>query len=649
MITITHIFGDILSNIAGSKGERVLLTGDEAIARGILESGIKFITGYPGTPASEIVDELASIARQYGLYVEWSVNEKVGFEVAYASSLAGVGSAFVCKHLGLNWIMDPWIVASETGVNAPLLIVTGDDVHPYASQNAQDTRFLARVAKSPMVEPSTIQEAKDIVKLAADVSRRLELPVVVRATLRICHSRGVVELGDVPGGTFKGFFKPDKERYVMIASKVRRRLPLLNRKFYYDAVKIAEEFPLNKVIYSDNAELGVIAVGLSFAYAWEAVEMLGLRDKVSFLKLAWHLPPPRELISKFLSDHSRVLVLEEVDPFLENEVKSIAYDVGARVRIFGKYSGHIPFEGELNTGIVARAIARITGCYREVEMSALSNGGAPVNNLSDLVIRRIPYLCPGCPHRASYYSIKQAVKSLGLKAIVTGDRGCYNQGVHPPLEAIDTCICMGASIAMAHGFSKSRVDDVVIAVIGDSTFFHAGLPALVNAVYNGSKILVAVFDNRWTAMTGLQPNPSTGVNAMREPARRFYPEELAKAIGVDYVRTVDPYDVKASVDEVVKAIEYIRSEGKPAVLVFRRPCIIQEAREWRRKGVKPTPYIVNWDRCTGCRYCIVSLGCPALEFNEERRKVSINEDKCVGCGVCAQVCPADAIAPKRGE
>ena len=621
------------------KGERVLLSGNEAVARGAIEAGIKFITGYPGTPASDIVDVLARVAKDLNLYVEWSVNEKVAFEAAFAAALAKVKSMFVCKHLGLNWIMDPWIVASETGVNAPFIIVTGDDVHPYASQTAQDTRYFAITAKSPMLEPATIQEAKDIISYASKVSSELYLPVVVRVTLRICHSKGVTILNDIKLDNTKPEFPRNPDRYVMIASYVRRRLPELKRKYYIKAQQLAEQSSYNKVLIKDDAKLGIIASGITFTYAKEALEILRLENRISILKLAWHSPLPKRLIADFLAQHDEILVLEEIDPVIEEQVKAIAFEHDLKPRVYGRLTGHIPMEGEIRTETVINALSAILKLNRRLQYD-------DPEELKKVVVRRIPYLCPGCPHRASYYVLKYVLNKLGKKYVITGDRGCYNQGVHPPLRAIDTCICMGASIAMAHGFSKALEDYITVAVIGDSTFFHAGLPALVNATYNNSKPLIVVLDNQWTAMTGLQPNPATGLTATLEPTLKFYPEAASEALGVDYVKVVDPYNISEAIKIVHEAIKYIEEKGKPAVIVFRHPCRITELRELKKKGFKPNTYVVDESLCKGCKYCITVFGCPAIEFNSLTKKASINPIKCNGCGVCSQICPFGAIKTK---
>lgn len=625
--------------ILGGKGERVLLSGNEAIARGALEAGIKFVSGYPGTPVSEVVDVLARVAKDVGIYVEWSVNEKVAFEAAYAASLSNVKSMFVCKHLGLNWIMDPWLVATETGVNAPLIIVTGDDTHPYASQTAQDTRYFALATKSPMIEPATIQEAKDIVSYATTISEELKLPVVLRVTLRICHSKGVTVLGEIKLDSIKPEFTRNPHRYVMIASYVRKRLPELKRKYYSDALKLSEKSPLNKAIVVDGAKLGIITLGVSFTYAREALDILGLKERVSLLKLTWHNPLPRSVIVDFLTLHDKVLILEEVDPIVENEIKALAYEYNLKTRIYGKLTGHIPLCGELTTDTVVNAVSKILKLNTSLNV-------VECKELERIIVKRIPYLCPGCPHRASYYVIKYVLNRLGKKYVITGDRGCYNQGVHPPLRAIDTCICMGASIAMAHGFSKVLNDYIIVAVIGDSTFFHAGLPALVNVVYNNSKPLIVVLDNNWTAMTGLQPNPATGLTATLDPTVKFYPEVVSESLGIDYVKVVDPYNIDKAINVVYEAVRYIEEKCKPAVIVFRHPCRIVELREFRKRGIKPQVYVVDGNKCRGCKYCIMMFGCPAIELNTSTGKAVINPLKCNGCGVCTQICPYKAIKPK---
>ncbi|MEM2850288.1 MAG: indolepyruvate ferredoxin oxidoreductase subunit alpha [Candidatus Bathyarchaeia archaeon] len=617
-------------------GQRVLMMGNVAIARGALEAGVQVATSYPGTPSSEIIGSLCQVARQAGIYVEWSTNEMVAFEVAFAASLAGVRSIVACKHLGMNWIADPFLVSAYTGVNGGLIIVVADDPHPYSSQNAEDTRYYAKLAKVPCLEPSDVQEAKDVMALAFELSETLQLPVMVRITPRIAHTRGIVVLGSISRLRRKANFEKDSTRYVMISSNARNRHAWLNKQ-YARAAELAETFQLNRLKLAPGATVGVIGCGLSYGYVREALHLLGAENQVSILKLATVNPLPTQLVCKLLSSVTTVLIVEEIDPVIETDIRSLAQGLGLNLEIRGRLTNDLPRELELTPDIVTAALARIFGA--SYDSNAASN--YVISEINNLVTRRTPFLCAGCPHRASYYAIKQALKKVNRGGIVTGDRGCYNQGIHPPLKAIDTCICMGASIAMACGFSKVGIEEPIVAVIGDSTFFHAGIPALINAVYNHAKVTVVILDNGWTAMTGHQPNPATGITAMGDPTKMLKPEELAMACGVDHVKVVDPYNVKATIDSIVEAINH----PEPSVVVCRHICTLQELRTMKLMGIKPAPYSVNLDECTSCKLCLFQLGCPAMAA--ENGKVKIDTYTCVGCGVCAQVCPVEAI--RRGS
>jgi len=611
--------------------QRVLMMGNVAIARGAMEAGVQVATSYPGTPSSEIIGSLCQVARQAGVYVEWSTNEMVAFEVAFAASLAGVRSMMACKHLGVNWIADPFLVSAYTGVNGGLVIVVADDPHPYSSQNAEDTRYYAKLAKVPCLEPSDIQEAKDVMILAFELSETLQLPVMVRITPRIAHTRGVVVLGPISRLRRKAKFEKDSTRYVMIASNTRNRHPWLNKQ-YARAAELAETFQLNRLGLVPSATVGVIGCGLSYGYVREALHLLGAEDRVSILKLVTVNPLPTQLVCKLLSSVNTVLIVEEIEPVVETDIRSLAQGLGLNIEIKGRLTNDLPREFELTPDIVTMALAKI--------LNTPLNNATPnevISEINDLVIRRTPFLCAGCPHRASYYAIKQALKKVNRGGIVTGDRGCYNQGIHPPLKAIDTCICMGASIAMACGFNQAGIEEPIVAVIGDSTFFHAGIPALINAVYNYAKVTVVILDNGWTAMTGHQPNPTTGITAMGEPTKIIKPEDFVKACGINHVKVVDPYNVKAAIDAIAEAINH----PEPSVVVCRHLCAIQELRAMKLRGIKSTPYTVNISKCNGCKLCLSQLGCPATAL--ENGKVKIDTYTCVGCGVCAQVCPVEAI------
>lgn len=606
-----------------------LLTGNEAIAHGALEAGVGVVTGYPGTPASEIVEALAARAEKAGIHAEWSTNEMVAFEVASAAAMSGVRSLCAMKHLGVNWIADPLTVVAYTGVEGGLVIVTADDPAQFSSQNATDTRYFAMLSKVPCIEPADGQDAKDLLVEAFRISEELKLPVFFRVTPRICHSTFDVTLGDEEKPAARnGKFTKDAKKYVMIASNAAARHPLLNEKLE-KASLLFEKSPFNS-IEEGSGTTGIIASGVSYLYVREALELLGMSGKVKVLKLATTYPVASGLVGKFIDGLDKVLVVEELEPIIENAAKAIAHDRESQAKIRGK--SLLPRTGEFNVDVVGGAVAKFLSVEFKKESPKF------LEQAKKIVSKRIPALCPGCPHRATYRSIKNVLSRLG-GGIVTGDRGCYNQGAHPPLSAIDTCVCMGASISMASGFFHAGVKEPVIAVIGDGTFFHAGIPSLINAVHNKSQIVTVVMDNEWTSMTGHQPNPGTGMNALGLEAKKISVEEMAKACGVRHVETVDAYDLEC----VERALERALKTKEPAVVISRRPCIVQYYRHMREVGVRPKKMKVVPEKCSpdcGIK-CLKALGCPAIGLDPKgRAKI---DSHCNGCGVCAQVCPKEAI------
>ena len=593
----------------------VLLTGNEAVACGATDAGVEMATGYPGTPASEIIDYLATHVKD--MYVEWSTNEKVAFEFAAGASYAGVRSMCVMKHLGVNVISDALTVVAYTGVDGGLLLVVTDDPQPFSSQSAIDTRYYAKLAKIPCIEPIDGQETYEMVGAGLDLSERLSLPVMLRATPRISHARFDVHTSAREKQPQKGReFKYDPKRYVMIAPHTAVNHVILNKKME-KATEEAERFPYNAIEWADDS-LGIIASGISYNYAKEAAHHLNIHP--SILKLGMTHPLPPELIRSLAQRCDRLLVCEELEPIVEEGVRSL---LGPQ-KVYGTLTGHIPREGELNPDVVIKALSTLEG----IPLKPHSYPKVPA---------RTPSLCAGCPHRPAYYAIK---KALGGKGVVVGDRGCYNQGVYPPLSAIDVCVCMGSSIPIACGLYQSGIKPVV-AVIGDSTFFHAGMPGLLNAAYNNVPITVVILDNSRTSMTGHQPNPGTGVTAMGHETVVAIPEDIVRSFWADYIRTVDPMDVGETTKTMREALEF----PGLSVVICRHPCAIVEGRYRHRVGVPTAPFMVNSEKCTGCRSC-VALGCPGIEFIDGTAKIN---GRCVGCSVCAQVCPAGAIERRGGS
>jgi indolepyruvate ferredoxin oxidoreductase alpha subunit len=607
--------------------KRALLLGNEAIARGVLEAGVGVVTTYPGTPASEIGDSVSAVATEAGLYMEYSTNEIVAVEVAAGAANSGVRALTAMKHVGLNVAADAVMTLAYVGVKGGYVIVTADDPECYSSQNEQDNRFYALLSNLPCLEPSSPQEAKDMTISAVEISEKLELPVLLRPTTRVSHTRGPVAYGKLIKPNLKGEFVKDVKRMVMVPAHARPMHVRLLEKVK-KAKEISETSLYNQVVRKGNGELGIISSSSAYNYAVEAAELLGLEP--SILKLGMTHPLPEKMISEFLKNNEKIIVVEELEPYLEMQVKSIAKDYAPNVKIYGKMGRlYFPREFEFSTRKVMVGLAEITGKKPPVDFEKIDEEYAKI--VKDLPSRP-PILCAGCSHRASFHVIK---KVTGEKAIYPTDIGCYALGIAPPLRVGDILICMGASISTAQGISKVTSNEV-IAIIGDSTFFHAAIPGLINAVYNNHKVTLIVLDNLTTAMTGSQPHPGTGMTGMRSPSERILIEKVAEGCGVKYVKVIDPFKVKEATAILKEALQ----QPGPSVIVFRSPCALMVAREKRRKGVEIVPYKIT-DKCTNCMACIKLLGCPALIIKDE--KVTIDYTLCTGCGLCVSVCPYDAI------
>jgi indolepyruvate ferredoxin oxidoreductase alpha subunit len=609
-------------------GKRVLLLGNEAIARGILEAGIGIVTTYPGTPASEIGDSISEIAEDAGIYMEYSTNEIVATEVAGGAANCGVRALTAMKHVGLNVASDFVMTLAYAGVRGGLVIVTADDPECYSSQNEQDNRFYALLSNLPCLEPSNSQEAKDMTISAIEISEKLELPVLLRTTTRVSHTRGPVVYGRVTKPNLKGEFIKDVKRLVMVPANSRPKHPVLLRSLE-KAKEISETSPYNIVVHEGkNKEFGVISSSSAYNYTVEATELLGLN--ASILKLGMTHPLPEKMIAKFLKKHEKIIIVEELEPYLEMQLKAIAKDHAPSVEIYGKMSKqYFPREGELSTRAVATGLAKITSRKLPIDFGKIDENYAEV---ARSLPPRPPILCAGCPHRASLYVIKRVA---GEKAVYSTDIGCYALGCAPPLRAGDIMTCMGASIGTAEGISKV-ISQNTFAIIGDSTFFHAGIPGLINAVYNNHKVVVAVLDNLATAMTGHQPHPGTGMTGMHTPSEKILIEDVAEGCGVKYVKVVNPFKIK----EAEAVLKEALARSGPSVIVFRSPCALMVVRERRRKGAEIVVCKIT-DKCTNCLACVKLLGCPALIV--EDGKVEINEALCVACGLCASVCPCNAV------
>ncbi|WP_297550441.1 indolepyruvate ferredoxin oxidoreductase subunit alpha [Thermococcus sp.] len=632
-------------------GERVLLLGNQAIARGALEGNIAVFAAYPGTPSSELTDTMAMVAKKAGVYMEYSTNEKVAFETALSAAWSGLRAMTAMKHVGLNVAMDSFMTATYMGVNGGLIVMVADDPSMWSSQNEQDTRAIAKSAGIPVLEPSSVQEAKDMVKYAFEVSEKYGQMIILRTTTRSSHMRGDVVLGELPEEIKQakrkfGNFEKNPERYVDIPAFQRKKHPWLLETLE----KFREEFnesPFNWIEGDENAKVGIIAPGLSYAYVKEALAWLGV-DNVKILKLGTPFPVPYGLLEKFLDGLEKVLIVEELEPVVEEQVKTWAYDKGLRIPIHGK--DLVPRVYEMTTRRAVIAIAKFLGMETPIDFEEIDR---KYEKVSKMVPPRPPSLCPACPHRNTFYAIRRAATP---KAIFPSDIGCYTLGVLPPLKTVDTTIAMGGSIGMAHGLDVAlngvpgeeerktgKEKKIIVATIGDSTFFHTGLPALANAIYNRSNVVIVVLDNLVTAMTGDQPNPGTG-DTPHGPGKRILIEKVAKAMGADFVKVVDPYDIKAT----ERAIKEALAVDGVSVVVARQPCALYRIGQMRRKGEKWPIYHVIEDKCTGCKICINAYGCPAIYWDAEKKKAKIDPTMCWGCGGCAQVCPFDAFEPLEG-
>ena len=571
-----------------------LMLGNEAVARGILEAGCSVVSSYPGTPSTEITEYAAKYDE---IYCEWAPNEKVACEVAFGASLAGVRSACCMKHVGLNVAADPLFTLSYTGVNGGLVVFVADDPGMHSSQNEQDSRHYAIASKVPMLEPSDSVEAKEFTKAAFELSERFDTPVIVRMCTRIAHSQCAVELCE-PKSAVKRDYVKDPKKYIMAPANAIAKHPVVEARTAALA-EYAESCELNKVELCESSELGIITSGTSYQYVKEV-----FGDSVSVLKLGLVNPLPAKLITDFAAKHKRVVVIEELDPVIEGFCKALGLEIEGK-NLF-------PICGEFSQSMVAKAFGI------EDKVFTVSDDAIPV---------RPPVMCAGCPHRGLFYTLSKK------KITVLGDIGCYTLGMAPPLTAIDSVLCMGASVSGVHGFNKANGGESAgktVAVIGDSTFMHSGMTGLANIAYNGTNSTVIIVDNSITGMTGHQQNPTTGYNIKGDPATKIDLEALCHALGINRVRVVDPYDLKATEKVIMEELAI----DEPSVIISRRPCALL-------KSVKAKPALkVDADKCKACKACS-KIGCPAI--TKKDGKAFIDSTLCVGCGVCTQLCAFDAI------
>ncbi len=618
-------------------GAKLFLLGNEAIARGAIEAGVQVVAAYPGTPSSEITENLAKVAKELGIYVEWSTNEKVAFEIALAAAICGVRALCPMKHVGVNVAHDPLMIANQIEMSGGFVLLVADDPWAWSSQNEQDSRFIAAQSYIPVLEPSSVQEAKDMMADAFNLSEKFRQIFMVRSVTRISHGRSDVVLGTKTQEHRKGVFQKNRTRLIYTPAEARRNKPLMIERFNR-IKKETDSLPYNQLTLKENARFGVIACGISYAYTREALKWLDLEDKVSLLKIGTPYPLPEELVKQLLKSVKEVLVVEELEPFVETLVKALANEAGIMVKIKGK--NILPVVGELSTRKVTEALAEFTKTKLMVdfkEQDKIAEEAAP------LLPSRPPVLCAGCPHRASHYAIKVAArrvaKELGdnIEPVLPGDIGCYGMGVNPPLEALDTSFCMGAGFGVANGLAHV-IDNPIIAHMGDSTFFHSGISPLINAVFNKARATMIILDNSATAMTGFQPHPGTGLTAMGDATIQLKAEDIARACGVQFVKIINPLNLTKAIDTIEEAIRF---DG-PAVVVSRMLCAMEDQRQKRRKGEKTVPCFVDRNKCNAkCTACVKLLGCPAI--TKEGPYAFIDGTRCTGCELCLQVCPYIAI------
>ena len=615
--------------------KHAFLLGNGAMALGLLEAGCQMLTSYPGTPSSEILPETVRFARQNGLntVIEWSVNEKVAFDNAFAAAISGKRAACCMKMVGLNVAADSFFSAAYIGNIGGLVVISCDDPGPHSSQTEQDSRFMARMAKVPVLDPSSPEEARSMIQTAFEISEEFQVPVLLRPAIRICHARQNISYGDLKSNETQASFKREPTRWASTPKFRFLQHKALNEKHVKIAEKFASLAPYNQsdIQPGQTHPLGIVAGGVPSAVVADLLTEFGRTD-IPVLKLGAPYPFPAALADPFMDACDRVLVIEETDTVIE-------YLLGDRRKTLGRLSGHVPMEGELVPekilGVINRALS---DCGLE-PLTTKDTAKAALDLIGslDLPVRR-PTLCPGCPHRASFYAIRKAVP----KAIYPSDIGCYTLGSN--LGGVDTVLDMGAGITLAsgfwHAFQQDGVARPVIATMGDSTFFHSGTTGLINAVYNDARFVLVILDNGITAMTGMQPAITQGLRVDGRKGNAIALETIVKGCGVTYLKVVDPYDVTHTIDEIRAAHEWTLSpDGGIAVIIARHPCVIG----LRDQALTETFEVTITDECDDCGLCHLRFECPAMKQNPEKGKTEIDPVLCSGCGVCLTICPKDAV------
>jgi indolepyruvate ferredoxin oxidoreductase alpha subunit len=598
--------------LSGEKGEEHLLLGNEAIARGIIEAGTGFISCYPGTPSSEVPDTLFSLSTKAKYHFEYSANEKVAMEVAGGAAIAGVPSAVTMKHVGVNVAADPLMTLSYIGTPGGLLVLSADDPGCHSSQNEQDNRFYSRLGGIPCFEPCTAQECKDMAREALKLSAKWEQPVILRTTTRVNHLRGIVKFDTVQECRNRAEFQKNPRRFVPVpaVARVRHNALLENLE---EAAAEAEKSPLN--FSGGQGKIGVIASGISRAYLHDALGN-DPRLKCRTLELGLTYPLPEKKITEFMQEVDQLLVLEELEPILEEAVRAMAQKQDIKIDIQGK-NKLLTRQGEYSADLIRKVLIEMHGLEDKTDTGSCE---ADTHELP----QRPPNLCAGCPHRGTYYAVR---KVFGDQAVYSSDIGCYTLGLLPPLSAADFLLCMGSSVSAGCGMAQAT-DKPVIGFIGDSTFFHSGITGLVNAVYNEHNLLLVIMDNSTTAMTGHQPHPGVGnTPAGEKPALDI--EMIVRGCGISNIKKVKPFNHK----KTVQALEALKEEKGVRVLIAEEPCPLYAR---RMLGQKKTQKAKVLDSCDGCMECIDTLACPA--FYVQNEKVHINPGQCAGCMLCVQIC-----------
>lgn len=588
---------------------KLLMTGNEAIARGAYEAGVRFASAYPGTPSTEILENVATYKED--IVAEWATNEKVALEAAIGGSIAGARTMASMKHVGVNVAADPLFTFSYTGVNGGMVLITADEPGMHSSQNEQDNRNYAKFAKIAMFEPSTSQEAKDMLKEAFEISEKYDTPVLFRVTTRLCHSKGIVECSDRVEVPIKEYIKNPKKNLTVPAHARVRRVEIDDRMS--KLLEYSNNTHLNNYEINDT-KIGIVASGMCYTYAKEV-----FKDDASYMKLGFTNPLPMEKIKEFASKVDNVYVIEENDPFIEEQLKA------NNIKCHGK--DIFPSYGELTPDVIRKSVFGKTN--------------DTIDYNKDLVVNRPPGLCAGCPHRGFFYELGKR-----KNVMVTGDIGCYTLGFAPPYNAMDTTICMGASLSSGHGaqkvFNMKENNKIrVVGVLGDSTFFHTGINSLLDVVYNKGNSISVILDNRITGMTGHQQNPGTGYTLQGDVTSEVNIEELVKACGVKHIRTINPNNLS----QVKETLDWAFNLEEPSVIITRWPCALKK---FSRQDIEEfnNPFkdrcTIIEDLCIGCKKC-TKTGCPAISYNKENKKAIIDKNQCLGCEVCAQVCPKEAI------